>query len=65
MQLLPIAALTFVSIPCSSMMCQSAPDARTLSIAGQPASVSVHEFNGTSYVALDDLARLCMDRFPS
>ncbi len=58
MKLLPIAALTLVSIPCSSMMGQSGPDTRTLSIAGQPSSVKVREFNGTAYIAVDDLARL-------
>lgn len=45
-------------IPCSSVQCQSAPDTRTLSITGQPGSVKIREFNGTTYIALDDLARL-------
>jgi hypothetical protein len=58
MKLLPIAALALVSIPFSSMMGQSAPDARRLSIAGRQGSVKVREFNGTSYIALDDVARL-------
>lgn len=58
MKLLPIAALTLDVTCCLSMESQSAPDTRTLSIAGQPGSVKVHEYSGKSYTALDDLARL-------
>jgi hypothetical protein len=58
MKLLSIAALILFVIPCSLMQCQPAPDTRTLSIAGQPGSVKVRDFNGASYIALDELARL-------
>jgi hypothetical protein len=37
---------------------QSAPDARTLSIAGHSESAKVLEVNGKSYVQVEDLARL-------
>jgi hypothetical protein len=52
--------ITMMGLAAASYLANSpsAPDARTLSIAGHPESAKVLELNGKSYVAVEDVARL-------
>jgi hypothetical protein len=53
-----ITMFALLATMCCPVGAQSPRETGTLSIAGQPASVRVFEYNGKSYVGLEDLARL-------